>query len=153
MSFSKGSSQPRDRIHISCIGKWILYHWATWEAHSLQQKMLTQVKLHAHIKTGFLWLREATELSHLGTVVKPPWVFRAAQTVTQVDTIPRSQKTVLHKDFIASAFSPLDTLMYPWTRTQRALKSWLLGPTHSFTKSSFSLLCPWSCRDIASEQL
>ena len=27
-----GSSQPRDQTHISCIGKWILYHWATWEA-------------------------------------------------------------------------------------------------------------------------
>ena len=32
-----GSSQPRDRIHVSwvsCIGRWILYHWATWEAPS-----------------------------------------------------------------------------------------------------------------------
>ena len=25
-SFSRGSSQPRDRTHASCIGKWILYH-------------------------------------------------------------------------------------------------------------------------------
>ena len=34
-SSSRGSSQPRDRIHISCvscIGRRILYHWATWEA-------------------------------------------------------------------------------------------------------------------------
>ena len=30
-----GSSWPRDQTHISCIciGRWILYHWATWEAH------------------------------------------------------------------------------------------------------------------------
>ena len=37
MPFSKGSSQPRDRIHvscISCIGRLILYHWDTWEAPS-----------------------------------------------------------------------------------------------------------------------
>ena len=30
-----GSSQPRDQTYISCIscfGRWILYHWATWEA-------------------------------------------------------------------------------------------------------------------------
>ena len=30
-----GSSRPRHRTHVSsvsCIGKWILYHWATWEA-------------------------------------------------------------------------------------------------------------------------
>ena len=33
ISFSKGSSQPRDRTHVfyvSRTGRWILYHWATW---------------------------------------------------------------------------------------------------------------------------
>ena len=32
ISFSRGSSQPRDRTHVSCIGRGILSHWATWEA-------------------------------------------------------------------------------------------------------------------------
>ena len=35
ISFSRASSQPRDQTRIfciSCIGRWILYHWATWEA-------------------------------------------------------------------------------------------------------------------------
>ena len=35
ISFSRGSSWPRDRTRVSCvccIGRWILYHWATWEA-------------------------------------------------------------------------------------------------------------------------
>ena len=31
ISFSSESSQPRDGTHISCIGRRILYHWATWE--------------------------------------------------------------------------------------------------------------------------
>ena len=31
ISFSRGSSQPRDWIPISCIGRQILYHWATRE--------------------------------------------------------------------------------------------------------------------------
>ena len=31
ISFSRGSSLPRDRTTISFIGKWILYQWATWE--------------------------------------------------------------------------------------------------------------------------
>ena len=35
-SFSRGSSWPRDQAHISCIGRQILYHWATWEAHELK---------------------------------------------------------------------------------------------------------------------
>ena len=33
ISFSRGSSRPRDPTCIACIGKWILYHWATWEVH------------------------------------------------------------------------------------------------------------------------
>ena len=32
ISYSRGSSLPRDRTHVFCIGKQILYHWATWEA-------------------------------------------------------------------------------------------------------------------------
>ena len=32
--FSRESSQPRDQTHISYIGRWILYHKATWEAQS-----------------------------------------------------------------------------------------------------------------------
>ena len=33
-SFSMVSSQPRDQNQVSCfscIGRWVLYHWATWE--------------------------------------------------------------------------------------------------------------------------
>ena len=39
ISSSRASSRPRDQAHISCIsctGRWILYHWATWEAPSYQ---------------------------------------------------------------------------------------------------------------------
>ena len=32
VSFSRGSSWPRDQTHISCIGWQVLYHWATREA-------------------------------------------------------------------------------------------------------------------------
>ena len=31
--FSRGSSWMGDVTHVSCIGRWILYHWATREAH------------------------------------------------------------------------------------------------------------------------
>ena len=33
MLFSRGSSWSRDWTWVSCIGRWILYHWTTWEAH------------------------------------------------------------------------------------------------------------------------
>ena len=29
--FSRESSWPRDQTNISCIGRWVLYHWATRE--------------------------------------------------------------------------------------------------------------------------
>ena len=32
ISFFRGSSWPRDRTHVACTGRWILYHWATREA-------------------------------------------------------------------------------------------------------------------------
>ena len=34
ISFSRGSSQPRDRTLVccvSCTGRWILYHWTIWD--------------------------------------------------------------------------------------------------------------------------
>ena len=40
ISFSKGSSWPRDWTFISCIGRQIPYHWATREAHPVRAKNL-----------------------------------------------------------------------------------------------------------------
>ena len=31
ISYSRGSSRPRDRSPMSCIGRWILYHCTIWE--------------------------------------------------------------------------------------------------------------------------
>ena len=33
ISSSRGSSPPRDQTHVSCIGRWVLYQWATRKAH------------------------------------------------------------------------------------------------------------------------
>ena len=40
ISYSKGSSQPRDRTHVSCIGRWMLYHCVTWETLEHEGKTL-----------------------------------------------------------------------------------------------------------------
>ena len=34
ISFSRGSFLLRDWTHVSCIGRWILNQWATWEAQT-----------------------------------------------------------------------------------------------------------------------
>ena len=38
ISFSKGFSRPRNQTHVSCLGRLILYHRATWEAHRKWKK-------------------------------------------------------------------------------------------------------------------
>ena len=57
--FSRESSQPRDWAHISRIGRWILYHWATREAH-----------MHVHMKG---WRGGLIILKHSCSFEK--WVF------------------------------------------------------------------------------
>ena len=37
--FSRGSTQPRDQTHVSCISRQILYHWATTENHFIGRKV------------------------------------------------------------------------------------------------------------------
>ena len=42
ISFFSGSLQPRDQTCVSCIGRWILYHWATREAQKRRYRNLKQ---------------------------------------------------------------------------------------------------------------
>ena len=44
ISSSRGSFWPRDRTCSCCIGRWILYQWATWEAcHCYCSKMIDKI--------------------------------------------------------------------------------------------------------------
>ena len=55
-SFSRGSSWHRDWFCISCfsyISRWMLYNWATWEAHTIQYTIL--IVLSAKAETPVLW--------------------------------------------------------------------------------------------------
>ena len=37
-SFARGSSIPRDQIWVFCVGRWIIYCWATKEAHRERER-------------------------------------------------------------------------------------------------------------------
>ena len=45
---SRGSSLPRDQTRISCIGRRVLYHWATTEARDISLYVCTIVYLFIH---------------------------------------------------------------------------------------------------------
>ena len=42
--FSRRSSRPRDRTWVSCIGRWVLFHCATWNAQSAPSLVVIHVK-------------------------------------------------------------------------------------------------------------
>ena len=64
--FSRASSQPGDR---NCIlfGRWILFHWATWEAHCPKSKRL----LKEGICSGDLHLRETWRTASFSKLLEP----------------------------------------------------------------------------------
>ena len=56
ISFSRGSSWPSDRTRVSCIGRQILYHWATREAWSRRGEGARGAKITARESEQPLWL-------------------------------------------------------------------------------------------------
>ena len=52
VSFSGGSSQPRDRTRESCIGRQMLHHFATWGAGRILKPQLSKSK-RAELRRGF----------------------------------------------------------------------------------------------------
>ena len=56
-SLSRGSLQPRDQAYVSCIGRWVLYHWATSEAQS--------VRFSAYKCCEMVYVHTLAELGHL----------------------------------------------------------------------------------------
>ena len=50
ISYSRGSSQPRDHTRVSCVGRRILYHWTTWEATQLVALHNYTINLNKHAR-------------------------------------------------------------------------------------------------------
>ena len=69
ISFSRGSSQPRDWTQVSRIGKRILYHWTSREPFinitSVTILILTSLITVAHVDLSFL--------PEINTLSLPPW--------------------------------------------------------------------------------
>ena len=60
------SSWPRDQSQAFCIGRWILYHWATWEAPisrdiTLQKWRRELFKFYMLIMHSFLYVKNKSE--------------------------------------------------------------------------------------------
>ena len=65
ISSSRRSSWSRDWTHVSCFGRQILYHWATWEAWNKADVVLNQGSdIYCHTVWG-KWLTSVLQFSHL----------------------------------------------------------------------------------------
>ena len=57
MSSSRGSSRPREWTRVSCIGRRIVYHWATWEAQEALRMHIFKVWGYRRTKENSTWER------------------------------------------------------------------------------------------------
>ena len=69
ISFSRGSSRPRDRIRVSCVGRWILYHCATRETGPRD----TKAKMHRD-KQVLLQCLNSNRLDRSQMSIKGDWL-------------------------------------------------------------------------------
>ena len=56
ISFSRGSSQPRDQTYVSCVSRWILYHCTAWEARLTTTESLNVCRFIRHLANMLLLL-------------------------------------------------------------------------------------------------
>ena len=84
ISFSRGSFRPRDWTWVACIGRWVLYHWASWGAcfprreelswgrynTFIHRILISSVQFNRGVKTLHLCPEEFTPLTSVGT---PEW--------------------------------------------------------------------------------
>ena len=75
-SYSRGSSQPGDWTLVSCIGRWILYHWTIWKALC--------VCIYTH--TTYIWKKERMrkKTSAMGYI---PWRLLKIQSNVGLDLL------------------------------------------------------------------
>ena len=88
ISFSRGSSWTRDRTHVSCIGRWILYQGATWEAHMSIYNIYKCSKGGKKKEPQPWWGRS---LQSLPGKAYPSWAERSLGTWSQVKRGQREQ--------------------------------------------------------------
>ena len=93
ISLSRRSSQLRDWTWVSCVGRQVVYHWATWEASistiylSIFFHILFLHKLQQDIEYSSLWKRSESEsLSVVSDSLRPhgpysPWNSPGQNTV------------------------------------------------------------------------
>ena len=145
-----GSSRTRDWIHLFCIGRWILYHWTTWEA--LIYVLLVSNCEWCGEKPLFLFYLKSG--SSTATLLSNPWLFPPIQFLaTCIPSEGNILSVTLKCYFLEEQFC--EDRPKHWTKIQKMLVLFLImSPFHSVTSPShFSqnpqfFLLKWESRAI-----
>ena len=128
ISFSRGSSWPRLRTRISCIGRWILYHFATCIVKKKKKKaMLWKSCLHSlpPLPHHPLIPQSTTDCCpcHFIETAKAPWQVLKGRAIANSNVLtlltpapPAASNTVVHVTMLPFFFvwvSSLLTLLLP----------------------------------------
>ena len=71
--FSRGSSQSRDQTHVFCIGRRVLYHWATWEVLALLSGLQTSEYQNSFLHGPHTHLSHWLSMKNTSVSYFPPW--------------------------------------------------------------------------------
>ena len=70
ISFSRGSSWPRDQTCVSCIDRRILYQWATWKVPDCLYINLKSNKLGNPLVAWWIWLGAFNAVAQVQSLVR-----------------------------------------------------------------------------------
>ena len=106
ISYSRGSSWPRNWTHISCTGRQILYHWDTWEASH------ASMEINKYISSYHLKKKKKISTTEADVVRKPVsedhifpgLIFIVVQSLSHVQLFAMTLWTVAHQAPLSMAF-------------------------------------------------
>ena len=116
ISSSRGSSQSGDWTHISCISRRILYHWATWKAHTdtWKRKLILGMGSHAYgspeVPPSALCKLEAWESQGCKSGPSP----EAPEQVQEDREVPAHQGEWFHLIWLHSSSQQIRSCHPPW---------------------------------------
>ena len=107
ISFSRGSSQPRDQTcisYISCIGRWVLYNWCHLRSIILECLLSHKVILYASIDNEISRIYSSFNCFFVVVVVVVVVVLKTNRVLPRKCTghskhpLPTTQEKTLHMD-------------------------------------------------------
>ena len=138
MPSSRGSSWPSDQIHnscVSCIGRWVLYHFAAWEA-AFQSTECFISALHPELHSVVCW-KSADAAAHDIILVEVDGKCQLVVDTGYKSSMPLLQQALLRNRSWGPGFTAAPCVSIPPALTG-------CGPCRWFSKGSCQVQFFWT---------